>query len=348
LPDPYVSVIVPAKNEELFIRQSLLSLLSQDYEEERFEVIVVNDHSADGTREIVESLANEDSRIRLFDNPSDGASAARNFAILQSRGSIIVNFSGHAIASESFLRVTVSKLLSADEKVGGVGCRHETPVDEPTFAKVARLALSTYLGGIGSTYHQFAAERSTLSIAFAAYRRSVFNVVGGFDESMKQGQDLEFNVRLNEAGYGLLYTPETAVYHREVRSLGKFVRHMLLYGLARGAVTLKHPRFFSPVHLVPSLLVLMLAATTCSLVISGNVPLVLLVLWSGYALSCLASALTCIRSVKAWLIVFLAALYPVVHFSYGIGYLASLPLAASWLRSTKNGFVPRYGLSAHS
>jgi len=329
---PFVSVLVPVRNERLYIGESLLSLLSQDYDRDRFEILVVDDHSRDSTSEIVRALAKNDTRIQLFINQSVGTPSARNFALVHSKGSVIVNFSGHAIASESLLSTLVSKLLMAHPTLAGVGCTHEMPTDEPCFARVARLALSTYLGGIASTYRQHNSERFLLSIAFTAYRREVFDAVGGFDESMKpMGEDLEFNLRLKEAGYRLLYTPDTTVYHREVRSITKFVRHMFLFGLARGIATLKHPRSFNPVHVVPSLLVLVALAWLGSLILKGHSPQVLVAILLGYFLSCLGSALATGASIELRLIGPLALMYAILHFSYGTGYLATLLVARSYL-----------------
>lgn len=61
VPLPMVSVCVPARNEERGIQNCLRSLLQQDYP--RFEVIVVDDHSTDRTRELIQSLAEQDSRL---------------------------------------------------------------------------------------------------------------------------------------------------------------------------------------------------------------------------------------------------------------------------------------------
>lgn len=64
---PQVSVVVPARNEARNIERCLTRLAAQDYPADRFEVIVVNDHSTDGTGEIVAELARRDGRIRLVE-----------------------------------------------------------------------------------------------------------------------------------------------------------------------------------------------------------------------------------------------------------------------------------------
>ncbi len=61
---PYVSILVPARNEERNIKRCLTSLIQQDYPD--FEILVLDDHSEDATAEIVESFVAKDKRVRLF------------------------------------------------------------------------------------------------------------------------------------------------------------------------------------------------------------------------------------------------------------------------------------------
>lgn len=81
---PLVSVIIPAYNAELFIEETLQSVLSQTYK--TIEVLVVDDGSDDRTPEIVERYARQDSRITLLRQANRGVAAARNLAIAQSTG----------------------------------------------------------------------------------------------------------------------------------------------------------------------------------------------------------------------------------------------------------------------
>ena len=74
----FISIIVPIRNEALFIAQSLNSLLAQDYPRDRFEILVVDGMSTDGTLAIVSELAANTSQIRVFPNPLRLSSAGRN------------------------------------------------------------------------------------------------------------------------------------------------------------------------------------------------------------------------------------------------------------------------------
>ncbi|MCL2330438.1 MAG: glycosyltransferase, partial [Phycisphaerae bacterium] len=105
--DPFVSIIVPIRNEAEFIEQCLRSLLNDDYPRDRMEILVMDGMSNDGTREIVQRLAQSDNRVRLLDNPERIVPHAMNSGIRAARGEIITRLDGHADVLPGFLRRSV-------------------------------------------------------------------------------------------------------------------------------------------------------------------------------------------------------------------------------------------------
>ena len=92
---PFISVVVPIRNEEPFIRRTVDQLLAQKYDPDRFEVIVVDGHSTDATRNIVGGLCKEHPNLELLHNPRRLASSARNIGVRHARGDIVVFVDGH-------------------------------------------------------------------------------------------------------------------------------------------------------------------------------------------------------------------------------------------------------------
>lgn len=84
---PEISVIIPVYNKEKYIEDSVDSVLSQSFED--FEIIAVNDGSTDGSLSILERLAKQDQRIRVFDVPNGGVSSARNIGLQYATGNWI-------------------------------------------------------------------------------------------------------------------------------------------------------------------------------------------------------------------------------------------------------------------
>src|SRR5262249_22378387 len=86
---PFISVVVPVRNEEAFLKATLEQILTQDYSRKRFEVLVADGQSTDGTRTIVRTLQAKYPNLRLLDNPSRFSSSGRNVAIRAARGDLI-------------------------------------------------------------------------------------------------------------------------------------------------------------------------------------------------------------------------------------------------------------------
>lgn len=103
---PLISVIIPCYNAELFIRETLKSILNQTTQ--NFEIVLVNDGSLDNTTSIVESI--NDSRIILINQVNSGVSIARNNGLKKANGQFLVFFDADDLMSPNFLKSRVETL----------------------------------------------------------------------------------------------------------------------------------------------------------------------------------------------------------------------------------------------
>ena len=87
---PFVTIAMPAFNEERFIETCIRSVQAQTYPRDRFEILIADGRSTDATREILARLSAEDPRIRMIDNPARLQAAGMNEMIRAARGEIIV------------------------------------------------------------------------------------------------------------------------------------------------------------------------------------------------------------------------------------------------------------------
>ncbi|KXB03729.1 hypothetical protein AKJ48_03660, partial [candidate division MSBL1 archaeon SCGC-AAA261O19] len=219
--NPLASVFIPVRNEEEHIEECLNSLVNQDYPNDKYEIVIVDGKSEDQTREIVKKFMKQHDNIRLIENPELNVSAGRRIGVEESRGKYVIAFSGHSYADRDFIRKVVTRLEKADEEIAGVGCRHETPPGDSSTARAIGLAMSSTFGGAGTTFKQPEKEQVVDSVAFTAYRKKVVDEVGGpSDPDLERtGNDAELNLRIKEAGYKLLYIPDTTAYHHKKESL---------------------------------------------------------------------------------------------------------------------------------
>ena len=107
---PFVSLIIPTLNEEKYLEQTILSLLSNDYPSNKFEILLIDGLSKDNTLVIAQRLAKKFSNIRLMSNPKIYQSAALNIGIRESKGDFIIRADAHAIYDKNYIRSTIDLL----------------------------------------------------------------------------------------------------------------------------------------------------------------------------------------------------------------------------------------------
>ena len=107
---PFVSIIMPVRNEADFIEQALQSILDSDYPAGKLEVLVVDGDSSDDTRRIAGKSAETDTRIKILDNPRRIVPTAMNIALKQMRGDVFIRIDGHAKIPADFISKSIQCL----------------------------------------------------------------------------------------------------------------------------------------------------------------------------------------------------------------------------------------------
>jgi len=202
-PLPKISVIVPVYNGEATIRTCVEALLGLDYPRDRFEVIIVDNKSTDGTRRLVEGYP-----VTLLQEAAVQSSyAARNLGITRAGGDVIAFTDADCVPERGWLRAIVAAIDVPD--VGGVaGAIEAFRADSPVERYQARRAIRA-----DRAYnHKVLPFAQT---ANAAYKREVFEKIGLFDPTLIYGGDLDFSWRMQSAGgLRLVYEALAFVWHR--------------------------------------------------------------------------------------------------------------------------------------
>lgn len=212
---PLISVIIPAYNAEKFIAKTLLSVLSQTYQ--NIEILVINDGSTDTTAEIVTSFAQKDSRVILLQQSNAGVAAARNLAIQKSRGEYIAPIDADDIWYPQNLEKQVESLIKSEPSVGVV-YSWSLDINEKDLL-TGGFYNSTIEGQVykALVYKYFIGNASSSLI-----RRICFEKVGGYNCQLKaqnaQGcEDWELHLRIAEH-YQFKVVPEFLVGYRQITS----------------------------------------------------------------------------------------------------------------------------------
>jgi cellulose synthase/poly-beta-1,6-N-acetylglucosamine synthase-like glycosyltransferase len=320
----FVSVIMPCREEERFIAAALTSILANDYPQDRLEVLVIDGMSTDATRKIVADLAREHPCIKLLENPKKITPAALNMGITQARGDIIVRVDAHSTYPPDY----VSSLVAWQEKTGADnvgGAWRILPGSDTPMGRAIAVGLA-HPFGVGNAYYRIGASapRWVDTVPFGCYRREVFSHIGLFDEEHVRTEDDEFNLRLRKNGGRILLVPEIVIDYYARESLAKVWRMYYQYGYFKALVARKLGGVLSLRHLIPSLLVLtLILSLLLGQWFSPFKTLGLLTLLA-YLLAEVTCAWIAGRRQGMAVAARLALVFPVLHFSYGLGFLKGL------------------------
>jgi succinoglycan biosynthesis protein ExoA len=255
---PGVSYVMPVLNEAPYVEAAVRSILAQEYAGAS-EIILALGPSTDGTDEIVAALSAADPRVRTVRNPGMDIPIGLNLAMRAAAGPVIVRVDAHTELAPDYTARAVERLRETGAaNLGGV--MHAVG-EGGVQAAVARAYNSRYGLG-GGAYH--GGENVQAGPAESAYlgviRAEAAAAVGGFDETLRRGEDWEFNHRLRAAGYRVWLDPSLRVTYRPRSSWGKLARQFYSTGIWRGELVRRlggsNPlRFFAPPVLLLSVIV---------------------------------------------------------------------------------------------
>ena len=319
---PLVSVIMPVRNEAAYIERSLGAVLAQDYPADRLEILVVDGMSGDGTRQAVLAHAATRPNLRLLDNPAGIVPPGLNIGIRQARGEIVVRVDGHCEIAPDYVSRCVEHLLAGHEgaPVEAVGGPIET-VGETDEAQAIALAMSSWFGVGGSAFRTIK-DRPLLveTVAFPAYRRATLQRLGPFDEELVRNQDDEYNYRLLKSGGRVLLSPDIRSRYYSRSSLRSLWRQYYQYGYWKVRVMQKHPRQMRLRQFAPPAFVAGLLGSTALGLLFQPFRWLLGVVLALYTAANVVASFAPGRVHAPRLLI----IHPILHLSYGLGFLVGL------------------------
>jgi glycosyltransferase involved in cell wall biosynthesis len=193
--DPLVTVILPVRNGEKLLPESIGSVLQQEYGP--LELIIVDDGSSDGTARVAAEVAD---RVRYYYQPNSGPAAARNLGIREAKGEYIAFIDADDLWPEAKLRLQMN-------------CFEAFPTVEIVQGLIRRIKLPGSIRGriIGADI-DFPFLYTNLGGMLI--RRSVFDKIGYLDESLRFHEDTDFWLRAREAGVRILVQRRVALIYR--------------------------------------------------------------------------------------------------------------------------------------
>ena len=313
---PFVSVIIPCRNEQDYIGKCLESVIMNNYPKENLEVLVVDGNSTDATRTIVRKYAAYYPYIRLLDNEKETAPCALNIGIKNAKGEIIARMDAHSSYEKEYISKCIKYLEQYNaDNVGGAWI--SLPRKDSLVGRAIACALSCFFGVGNARYRtgQRGEPRWVDTVPFGCFKKDIFNEIGYFDESLPRNEDTEFNYRLRKSGGRILLAPDIEIYYYARSALKEICRHIFDNGFKVGSSIRPKQMIFSIRHLIPLMFVLGLVFSTVFFGITGS-----LVIAIPYALcSIYFSSRIAIEKKDIRLIFLMPFVFFLIHFSYGIG-----------------------------
>lgn len=321
---PFVSVIIPCRNEETFIKKCLDSIMQQDYPKDKIELLVVDGMSTDGTRGLINDLMKLNEGVKMIDNPDKIVPRAMNMGIKSACGEVIVRMDVHSIYKKDYISKCVKYLYERNaDNVGGILIT--VPGGKTVFAEAIAFAIS-HPFGVGNAYFRIGTSepRYVDTVPFGCYRKEVFEKIGLFDEDLIRNQDDEFNLRLLRNGGKILLVPEIISYYVARDSLSKLARMYFHYGYFKPLVAMKIGSVLTLRQLIPVIFVGSLALSFLSSLLFRPLIWVFGVILLTYLIAnATFSFFIAVKKGLRYLPV-LPAVFSAIHISYGIGYLKGI------------------------
>ncbi|MBD3750423.1 MAG: glycosyltransferase [Sphingobacteriales bacterium] len=249
----FFSIIIPLYNRPQEIKELLETLEKQIYT--AFEVLVIEDGSTLDAKEIVQSFQNK-LDIHYFFKPNEGQGFTRNFGFERAKGDYFIIFDSDCLIPEHYLENVKNYLFEHPlDAFGGPDDAHPsfTPLQRAiSYSMTSIFTTGGIRGKSKNVGGQFHPRSFNMGIS-----RKVWEKVGGFIIT-RLGEDIEYSIRIHEAGFKIGLIPTAKVYHKRRTSFKAFWKQLHFFGRARINITTFFPKTLKAVHFFPALFTLFL------------------------------------------------------------------------------------------
>jgi len=256
---PYISIIVPCYNEQDTIGLLLNAVYTQTYPRDKMEVVIADGNSTDQTRQAIERFQQDhaDLQVRVVENRERTIPSGLNRALQAALGDLVVRLDAHSVPSPDYVLRCASALeAGCGDNVGGVWEIH--PSGDGWMAKSIAIAVSHPLGAGDARYRIGGRAQAVDTVPFGAFRKSLVERIGFYDETLLTNEDYEFNVRIREAGGIVWMDPTIRSKYFARPSLGALWRQYWRYGYWKARMLRRHPHSLRWRQVIPPAFVLSL------------------------------------------------------------------------------------------
>ncbi|WP_258053303.1 glycosyltransferase family A protein [Streptomyces sp. Ru72] len=233
--DPVVSVVIPCHDYARYLPDAVSSVVAQTFRD--WELVIVDDGSTDDTAEVAKGLIarHPDRRIRLLRQANAGVSAARNTGIEAAAGRYILPLDADDVIAPTMLEKTVA-VLDGDPGIAIASTDVFTFTDDDLPPQAVPLP----------AYSRELMLQRLIMFYCSLYRREAWQAVGGYDESMRAGEDWDFWIGCVEHGFDAHHIHEPLFGARN-KDTGLHLEAAENDLAIRARIVVKHPGLYKPV-----------------------------------------------------------------------------------------------------
>lgn len=317
-----LSIVIPCRNEVDYIEECIDAIYANHLPDDIvLSVFVIDGLSDDGTRNKIETLKVKYASLELIDNSKQLTPFAFNLGIKADNSADYFQIVGvRQILSKEYLTNSI-KSFQKDSDVWCVGGKvHNVYLNDK--GRIIAQAMSTAFGmGIGN-FRTLDASGFVDTVGTPMYKKEVFEKIGFFDEVLVRNQDDDFNYRVTDEGGKIFYNNDISLKYYVRGTFSGLWRQFFQYGYWKVYVNKKHAAITTYRQLVPPAFVVYLICLVAlplfglNALFIGGTPLVFYII-----LNLIFSAKSA-NNISDFFQLFVT--YPILHVSYGLGYLRGL------------------------
>ncbi len=244
-----VSIVVPTYNRKETLKQCLNALFRQTYPKPKFEILVIDDGSNDGTERVIKKLmTNAPVALRYFKQDNKGPAAARNLGIKNAQGEKILSIGDDIIASE----ILVEEHMKWHERYTENNVAVLGFVTWPPEIKVT--PFMKYIGEEGFQFgfklinNEEDVPYNFFYTSNISLKRDYLLKNGFFDEDFPYAawEDIELAYRLKKKGLKIVYNKKAIAYHDHVVTQNGYCKRMEISGMSAKIFHGKYPELANP------------------------------------------------------------------------------------------------------
>ena len=321
-----VSVIVPCYNEQATIRLLLSAIYNQTYPRAKIDVIIADGMSIDGTRQKIKEFQTDhpDLSIRIVDNINQSIPSGLNQAIKVSTNEFIIRLDAHSSPYADYVEQCVEALQAGlGDTVGGIW---QIQPGRSGWQARAISASAAHPFGVGDARYRVGGDAQAVdTVPFGAFRRSLVERIGYYDETLLTNEDYEFNVRIRQAGGTVWFDPKIRTKYYARSTLLALAHQYWRYGFWKARMLRRYPKTLRWRQLLPPLFVLSLLVLS---ILSIAIPAVIWVLIFELGLYGIALIIAgfqlALRKRDIIMILSVPLVIATMHITWGVAFLWSL------------------------